>query len=73
MKFGNLIEYNVRDIFLQKSCRKRCFETSSRPFLFFKNTLHEVKASDQHLSVNIFWYSSTRKYNKNKMYKASCY
>ena len=32
MKFGQLIEYNGRNIFLQKSCRKWGRETSSRPF-----------------------------------------
>ena len=36
MKFGQLIEYNKRNIFLQKFFRKRGRETISRPFLFFK-------------------------------------
>ena len=31
MKFGQLIEYNKRNIFLQKLCRKWGRETSSRP------------------------------------------
>ena len=37
MKFGHLLEYNVRNIFLKKSCRKWDRETSSRPLsvLFF--------------------------------------
>ena len=34
MKFGQLIEYNMRNIFLEKSCTKYDGETSStRPFL----------------------------------------
>ena len=35
MKFGQLIEYNKQNIFLQKLCRKWGKETSSRPLLFF--------------------------------------
>ena len=35
MKFGQLIEYNNRNIFLQKSYRKRPRKTSPRP-LFLK-------------------------------------
>ena len=33
MKFGQLIKYNVKSIFLQKSCRKHGKETSSRQVL----------------------------------------
>ena len=32
MKFGQLIEYNTRNIFLEKSCTKYGGETISRPF-----------------------------------------
>ena len=35
IKFGQLIEYNKRNIFLQKLCRKWGKETSSRPLLIF--------------------------------------
>ena len=35
MKFGQLIEYNKRNIFLQKLCRKWGKETSSRPLFIF--------------------------------------
>ena len=35
MKFGQLIEYNKRNIFLQKLCRKWGRETSSRPLFIF--------------------------------------
>ena len=31
MKFGQLMEYNKRNIFLQKLCRKLDWETSPRP------------------------------------------
>ena len=32
MKFGQLTEYNMRNIFLEKSCRKCGRETIPRPF-----------------------------------------
>ena len=32
IKFGQLIEYHMRNIFLEKSYTKYCRETSSRPF-----------------------------------------
>ena len=35
-KFGQLIEYIKRNIFLQKLCRKWGKETSSRPLFIFK-------------------------------------
>ena len=35
MKFGQLIEYNKTNIFLQKSCRKIGREASSRPLFIF--------------------------------------
>ena len=36
MKLGQVIEYNKRNIFLQKSFRKRCRETRSRPLFVFE-------------------------------------
>ena len=39
MKFGQLMEYNNRNIFLQKLCRKRGRETSSRPLFVFLKSL----------------------------------
>ena len=35
IKFGQLIEYNKRNIFFQKLCGKRGRETSSRPIFIF--------------------------------------
>ena len=58
MKFGQLVEYNVGNIFLQKSCRKCGMETSSRPLgllgLIFKKVLYKVKISGQYLNLKIF-------------------
>ena len=45
MKFGILIEYNLKNVFLQKSCRKFGRETSSDRFLVFEKALYEVKPS----------------------------
>ena len=63
MKFGQLIEYNKRKTFLQKSCRKSSKEANFRPFLFFKKALYEVKASGLQLSFNIFQQSSSQQRN----------
>ena len=35
MKFGQLIEYNKRNIFLQKLCGKWCGDNSPRPLFIF--------------------------------------
>ena len=35
MKFDQLIEYNKRNVFLQKLCRKRGRDTVSRPLFVF--------------------------------------
>ena len=51
MKFGQVLEYK-RNIFIQKSFRKRATKTSSRPLFVFK-ALYEVKARGMGLSFNI--------------------
>ena len=72
MKFGQLIEYNVKNFFLLKWKKKWGKETSSRLLLIFlKKALYKVKASNQCLSINIFGWSSTWTYNKSKLYKIS--
>ena len=40
MKFGQLMEYNKRNIFLQKLCRKRGKETSFKHLFIFKKNLN---------------------------------
>ena len=57
MKCGQFVEYNVRSIFLQKSCRKWGKETLSSLdiFLFFKKFYNKVKASDWYLSHIIYF------------------
>ena len=43
MKFGQLIEYSARNIFLQKSCRKWDRETVP-DYLSFKKVLYKINA-----------------------------
>ena len=44
MKFGQLIEYNKRNIFFQKLCRKWGRETSSRTLFIFLKRLIKGKS-----------------------------
>ena len=45
MIFGQLKEYNVRNIFLQNSRRNKVRRLVPNLFLFFKSTLYELKVS----------------------------
>ena len=45
MKFGQLIEFNTRHIFLEKSCAKCSGETSSRSF--FKKLKWSIPLDEQ--------------------------
>ena len=51
MKFGQLIEYNLKNIFLEKSYTKCCEETIPRPF-FTKSKLSI--SLDQYSKVYVF-------------------
>ena len=59
MKFGELIEYNVRKNFLKKSYRKLGRKTCSRPYFVIKKALYDKKASGLKLRFNIFRQPST--------------
>ena len=52
MKFGQLSEYNMRNIF--KPAENQAGRLVPDLFLFFKKALFEIKASNQHLSFNIY-------------------
>ena len=69
MKLGQLIEYNKRNIFLQKLCRKWTERLVSDLFLFLKKALYGVKESGLKLSFNMFHIALNLAYNKNKLYK----
>ena len=54
IKFGQLIEYNKRNIFFFKNHAENEVERLVRNiFLFFKEALYEVKASGLELSFDI--------------------
>ena len=54
MKFGQLIEYNKRNVFLKRSCRKYGREASSRPLFVYKKALYIVKEIVLQLDFAIF-------------------
>ena len=54
MKFGQLIEYNVRTIFFKTHPENGAGKLVPDFFFIFKKALHKVKASGLHLSFNIF-------------------
>ena len=70
IKFDQLTNYNKRNIFLQKSCRKLGRETSPRPLLVFKKALNEAKANILQLKFNIRYQPSTRHAIKTNCIKA---
>ena len=53
--YGQLIEYNVRNIFFKKHAENEAGKLVPDLFLFFEKVLYKVKTSDQHLKFNIFW------------------
>ena len=56
MKFGQSIEYNKKNIFLQKPCRKWDKETGFQTyFLFFKKALYMWEESGLQLDFTISW------------------
>ena len=71
MKSGQLIRYNMKNIFLQNLVKNEAKKLVPDLFLIFKKALDKVKASDQHLSFNILWYTLTLTYNENKIYSTS--
>ena len=66
----------MSNIFIEKSSRRIDEANEARRIvpnllLLFKKAFHEVKVSDQRLSFNIFWESSTWTYTKIKLYENS--
>ena len=56
IKFGQLIKYSAKNIFLQKNyAENKVGRLIPDLFLFSKITLYRVKASTRHLNFNIFW------------------
>ena len=73
MKFGRLIQYNNRNIFLQKLCEKWSRETSSRPLFFFQKSLiwGEGKWSAAYFPYILI--ALNLSHNKSKLYKTLKY
>ena len=57
MKFGQLIKYNNRNIFLKNHTQNEAVTVAPDHFLFFKKALYEVKASGLQHSFNHFRWS----------------
>ena len=55
MKFGQLIRYSTRNIFLRNHAEKELGRQVQGISWFFKKVLFKVEASGQHLSFKIFW------------------
>ena len=58
IQFGQLIEYYVKNIFFQKSCRKWASEASSRSSFFFKKSFIWGKKSFSGTSFSTTFYVS---------------
>ena len=55
MEFDQLIKYSVRNNFFKSHGENDVRRLVPNLFLFFKKTIHKIKASGQHLSFYIFW------------------
>ena len=53
MKFGQLTEYNKRNICLKNHAENESEKLAPDPFFLKKNALYEVKASDTKLGFSI--------------------
>ena len=66
MKFGHLIEYNKRNIFLNNHAENEAGRVAPDLFFFFKKALHEVKESGLQLNPQL-------DIQQNKLYKTLDY
>ena len=54
MKFGQVIEYNKRNIFFKNNAENETGSLVPDLFIFFIKAFHEVKASGLQFNFNIF-------------------
>ena len=54
MKFGQVIEYNKRKLFVKNHAENEAGKLVAVLFLSFEKTLNEVKVNDLQLSFNMF-------------------
>ena len=73
MKLGQLIEYNKRNIFIQKLRRKWGRETSSRPIFVFLKCIIWGKSKWSAAWLQYISIALNLGYNKNKLYKTLDY
>ena len=76
MKFGQLIEYNKSNIFLQKQCRKKGREASSRNLLLKKKKRENFVLGKSKWSEAQFQYiliALNLTYSQSKRYKTLAY
>ena len=73
MKLNQWIEYNKRNIFLQKLCRKWGWETSSRPLLIFKKFSIWGKSIWFAAWFHYISRALNLQYSENKLHKTSNY
>ena len=55
MKFGQLLECNVKNTIFKNHVENETERLVQELFLFCKKVFNEVKAIGQHLCFNIFW------------------
>ena len=55
MKFGQLIECNVRNIYFKKHAENKAGRLVPDLFLFFKKALYKVKTKSWHPSFNLYF------------------
>ena len=73
MKFGDLIEYNKGNIFLQKSCRKWDRETGGRLLFLFWESFILGKSKWSAAWFNYVLIALKLAYNKSKLFKTLHY
>ena len=73
MKFGDLIEYNKGNIFLQKSCRKWDRETGCRLLFLFWESFILGKSKWSAAWFNYVLIALKLAYNKSKLFKTLHY
>ena len=73
MKFGQVLEHNKKNIFIQISCRKCGRKTSFRPLFVFQQSF--ICGKSKWSAAHFQYISIVRSlaYNKNKLYKTLDY
>ena len=73
MKFGQLIGFNNKNIFLQKLCRKWKKKTSSRPFFIFYKSFIWGKSKWSGAKFQYIPIALNLAYDKSKLYETLDY